>query len=90
MIVLVCRLAGPLQSWGEHARFTRRDSLPYPTYSGLLGLARAALGHDRMGRDARTGLSIDERWLRRLTMAIRIDQPGRTLVDYHTVNPPPV
>lgn len=88
MTTLVCRLAGPLQSWGEHAKFTRRGSLPYPAYSGLLGIARAALGHGRDGIDARTGAPADDQWLRSLDMAIRIDQPGTTLVDYHTVNPP--
>jgi CRISPR system Cascade subunit CasD len=87
---LVCRLSGPLQSWGEHAKFTRRGSLPYPTYAALLGLARAALGYGRDGNDARTGAPADDRWLRTLTMAARIDQPGRTLLDYHTVNPSPV
>ena len=90
MSTLVCRLSGPLQSWGEDAKFTRRTTLPYPTYSGLLGLARAALGHTRDGLDARTGNPADDTWLHHLDMAIRIDQPGKTLVDYHTVNPPPV
>jgi CRISPR system Cascade subunit CasD len=90
MTTLICRLAGPLQSWGEHAKFTRRGTLPYPTYAGLLGLARAALGHGRDNRHAATGEPVDEQWLRDLQMAIRIDQPGTALVDYHTVNPPPV
>jgi CRISPR system Cascade subunit CasD len=85
---LVCRLAGPLQSWGENAQYTRRPSLPYPTYSGLLGLARAALGYDRDGNDSRTGQPVDDQWLRQLAMAIRIDQTGGALIDYHTINPP--
>lgn len=84
---LVCRLSGPLQSWGEQSGFARRGTLPAPTYSGLLGLCRAALGHDRRGRDARTGQAADDGWLRALDMWIRIDRPGATLTDYHTVGP---
>jgi CRISPR system Cascade subunit CasD len=35
---------GPLQSWGHDSRFDRRDSLPFPTKSGVLGLVCCALG----------------------------------------------
>jgi CRISPR system Cascade subunit CasD len=34
----------PLQSWGADSKFGRRDSLPFPTKSGVLGLICAALG----------------------------------------------
>ena len=81
--VLIARLAGPLQSWGEHAPYTYRGTLPYPTYSGLLGLARAALGSSR--DDDPQSWS----WLRALAMAVRIDAPGSVALDFHTVNPPP-
>ncbi len=37
-------LEGPLQSWGHDSRFYRRESLPFPTRSGVLGLLCAALG----------------------------------------------
>lgn len=80
---LVVRLAGPLQSWGESSPYTVRGTLPYPTYSGLLGLARAALGSPRSADLA------DWEWLRGLTMAVRIDEPGQIIRDFHTVNPPP-
>lgn len=84
---LVCRLSGPLQSWGEQSGFARRGTLAHPTYSGLLGLCRAALGHDRRGRDARSGQAADDSWLRAVDMWIRVDRPGTTLTDYHTVGP---
>jgi CRISPR system Cascade subunit CasD len=80
---LVVRLAGPLQSWGDNSPYTTRGTLAYPTYSGLLGLARAALGSPRDANPA------DWQWLRDLTMAVRIDEPGRIVRDFHTVNPPP-
>ena len=34
----------PLQSWGADSRFGRRDTLNFPTKSGVLGLVCAALG----------------------------------------------
>lgn len=37
-------LEGPLQSWGADSRFGRRDTLPFPTRSGVLGMLCAALG----------------------------------------------
>ncbi len=41
---LLLWLEGPLQSWGCDSRFDRRDSLPFPTKSGVIGLVCAALG----------------------------------------------
>lgn len=37
-------LEGPLQSWGADSRFGRRDTLPFPTRSGVLGMLCAAMG----------------------------------------------
>ena len=34
----------PMQSWGADSKFGRRDSLPFPTKSGVLGLLCSALG----------------------------------------------
>ena len=41
---LLLWLEGPLQSWGADSRFGRRDSLPFPTKSGVAGLLLCALG----------------------------------------------
>jgi CRISPR system Cascade subunit CasD len=75
---LLLRLAGPLQSWGERSAFTAvRDTAPFPTRSGIIGLLAAAEGigrHDG-GLDRYDPL--------RLT--IRVDRPGVRLIDYHTV-----
>lgn len=41
---LLLWLEGPLQSWGHDSRFGVRETLPFPTLSGVLGLVCAALG----------------------------------------------
>ncbi|MGL4204657.1 type I-E CRISPR-associated protein Cas5/CasD [Aeromonas popoffii] len=41
---LLLWLEGPLQSWGHDSRFGRRDTLHFPTKSGVLGMVCAALG----------------------------------------------
>ncbi|MFI0420513.1 type I-E CRISPR-associated protein Cas5/CasD [Spongiactinospora sp. 9N601] len=73
---LVLRLAGPLQSWGEHSAFTERDTQRFPTRSGLIGMFAGAYG-------LRRGESLDR--FGDLEFVIRIDRPGVPLVDFHTV-----
>jgi CRISPR system Cascade subunit CasD len=41
---LLLWLEAPLQSWGSDSRFGRRETLPFPTKSGVLGLLSCALG----------------------------------------------
>jgi CRISPR system Cascade subunit CasD len=41
---LLLWLEGPLQAWGHDSRFGRRDSLDFPSKSGVLGLLCCALG----------------------------------------------
>lgn len=73
---LVLRLAGPLQSWGEHSVFTQRDTLRFPTRSGLIGLLACAEGVKR-------GQSLAG--YDRLRFTVRIDRPGVRMVDFHTI-----
>jgi CRISPR system Cascade subunit CasD len=74
---LFLRLEGPLQSWGERARWSVRDTSSEPTKSGVTGLLGCALG-----------INDDDR-LRELSQALRMgvrcDQPGTRIIDYHTV-----
>jgi CRISPR system Cascade subunit CasD len=42
---LLLWLQAPLQSWGSDSRFGRRDTLTFPTKSGVLGLLCCALGY---------------------------------------------
>ena len=74
---LVLRLAGPLQSWGGHSQFNRRDTRAEPTKSGIVGLLAAAQGRRRHD-------PIED--LLRLSFGVRVDQPGSILRDYHTVS----
>jgi CRISPR system Cascade subunit CasD len=37
-------LESPLQAWGVDSKFGRRDTLPFPTRSGVLGIICAAMG----------------------------------------------
>ncbi|WP_406505340.1 type I-E CRISPR-associated protein Cas5/CasD [Streptomyces sp. NBC_00212] len=73
--VLTLQLAGPLQSWGASARFTRRTTEPAPTKSGVIGLLASALGRNR---DA------DITDLAQLRFAVRVDQAGTRLRDFQT------
>ncbi|MEU4648697.1 MULTISPECIES: type I-E CRISPR-associated protein Cas5/CasD [Nocardia] len=75
---LLLRLAAPLQSWGEHSAFARRDTQPFPTRSGLIGMFAAAHGIERTDDESLARLD-------RLQFTIRIDRPGIQIRDYHTV-----
>jgi CRISPR system Cascade subunit CasD len=78
MSALVFPLAGPLQSWvtGPHTNW--RVSQRLPSRSGVLGLLAAALGLPRGELDR----------LPTLRLAVRVDRPGRLLMDYQTVQAP--
>ncbi len=75
MHTLLMLLAGPMQSWGHRSRFDDRDTGLEPTRSGLIGLICAAMGIPRNGDLSRFS---------RLRMGLRVDAPGRVMVDYHT------
>jgi len=75
MHTLLMRLVGPMQSWGHRSRFDNRDTALEPTRSGVIGLLCAALG---IPRDA--NLSRFDH----LRIGVRVDAPGRVMVDYHT------
>jgi CRISPR system Cascade subunit CasD len=75
--VLLLRLAGPLQSWGDQSAFNRRATRPEPTKSGVLGLLAAASGRPREH-------PLDD--LLELRLGVRVDQPGTLLRDFHTVS----
>lgn len=75
---VVLRLEGPLQAWGTQGRYSIRETDSEPSKSGVLGLVGCALG---MARD--DAQQLDR--LRQLRMAVRVDRPGRTMRDLHTV-----
>ncbi|WP_042368916.1 type I-E CRISPR-associated protein Cas5/CasD [Streptacidiphilus neutrinimicus] len=75
---LILRLAAPMQAWGERSAFTEiRDSAPFPTRSGLIGLLASAEGRPRH--------QVDLTRYQDLRITVRVDRPGERLEDYHTV-----
>ena len=76
--ILVLRLEGVLQSWGEHSKWDYRDSAGMPTKSGVIGLIGCAMGLER-GEKRLVELSEG------LQLAIRADRSGREVTDFHTV-----
>lgn len=85
---LLLWLEGPLQAWGHDSRFGRRDSLDFPTKSGVLGLlccARGAGGPQREWLAAWAGLDMQ------VEAYVPLDANGRPLPrlpmlrDFHMV-----
>ena len=76
MTTLLMRMRAPMMSWGDHSRFTIRDTRREPTKSAVIGLLCAALGRPRWE-------PIDD--LATLKMGVRVDREGVMLCDYHTV-----
>lgn len=74
---LVLRLAAPLQSWGTSSRHNYRNTAIEPSKAGVIGLLSAAQGMHR-------GADLSD--LKSLTFAVRADQPGRVITDFHTVS----
>lgn len=78
MKILLLRLEGLLQSWGDHSRWDHRDSADLPTKSGVIGLLGCAMGLPR-GDDRLKTLADG------LKMAVRADRMGVIMTDFHTV-----
>ena len=71
MSVLLIRLAGPMQSWGDSSRYARRTTRREPTKSGIVGLIASALGRTRED-------PVDD--LAQLELAVRVEQPGQLML----------
>ena len=74
---VLLKFSGPLQSWGTDSHFETRHTDSHPSKSGVIGLLAAGLGYRR---------DEDEKLIRlnKLDFAVRIDQVGQVLRDYHT------
>ena len=79
---LVFRLAGPMMAFGGIAVGERRSLWDAPSKSGVLGVLAACLGLERTDQAAL--LTLDQA----LGFAVRVDDPGRPLRDYHTAQNP--
>ena len=76
MKTILLKFAGPLQSYGTSSHFETRYTDYYPSKSAVIGLLAACLGYRR---DEAENL----RELSKLKFAVRIDQDGTLLRDYH-------
>lgn len=76
MPTLLLRMRAPMMSWGDHSRFTIRDTRREPTKSAVIGLLCAALGRPRWE-------SVHD--LAGLKMGVRVNQEGLVQCDYHTI-----
>ena len=76
MKTILMKFAGPLQSWGVGSHFETRQTQRYPSKSAVIGILAASLGYRRHEDE-----KIQQ--LNNLDFAVRIDQPGSTLRDYH-------
>jgi CRISPR system Cascade subunit CasD len=79
---LVFRLWGPMAAWGDIAVGERRGTWSRPSRSAILGLVAAALGIERANSAAHQRLEEG------LGFAVRVDDPGRPVRDYHTAQSP--
>lgn len=81
--LLILRLEGSLQSWGEDAKWDFRDSASMPTKSGIVGLIGCAMGLERGNPDLKALSDA-------VTLAVRADRPGVRTVDFQTVTGEPL
>jgi len=79
--VLALRLEAPLQSWGDSAKWSVRDTRPEPTMSGVLGLVAASAGW-RLDDDGDRKVAALAKAVR---LGVRADREGTSLRDYHTI-----
>lgn len=77
MRTILLKFAGPLQSWGTNSHFETRHTDFHPSKSAVIGVVAASLGYRRDEDDK-------IRKLNELDFAVRIDQQGKLLRDYHT------
>lgn len=76
MKTILLKFSGPLQSWGTNSNFEVRYTDRYPSKSAVIGMIAASLGY-RRDED----VLIQE--LNKLDFAVRTDQNGTLLRDYH-------
>lgn len=81
--LLILRLEGALQSWGDHSKWDVRDCGDFPSQSGVVGLLACAMGIERGNPEIAALSSV-------LHMAVRADRPGIRMLDYHTVQGHPL
>lgn len=79
---LIFRIHGVMASWGDIAVGEFRPTFDHPSKSAIMGMVAAALGIRRDEEERLRELGASYR------MAVRIDEPGILLRDYHTAQVP--
>lgn len=79
---LIFRLEAPLASFGTIAVGERRPSWDRPSKSQVVGFLAAALGIERADEQRQSALAAQ------IGLAVRADDPGQLLQDYHTAQQP--
>ena len=75
---LLLKFSGPLQSWGTDSHFETRHTDYYPSKSAVVGMIAAAFGYKRSADCDEEIAKLND-----LDFAVRIDQQGNLLRDYH-------
>lgn len=75
---LLLKFSGPLQSWGTDSHFETRHTDYYPSKSAVIGMIAAAFGYRRSADCDEEIAKLND-----LDFAVRIDQQGNLLRDYH-------
>lgn len=78
--LLILRLEGVLQSWGERSKWDDRDTASMPTKSGIVGMLACAMGLERNSAEI-PALS------QAIRIGIRADRCGTLIEDFQTVRP---
>lgn len=81
--MLALRLEGPLQAWGENAKWDYRDSASMPTKSGIVGLIGCAMGLERGNKKL---CELNDA----ITIAVRADRPGTRTEDFQSITGNPL
>lgn len=81
--IIILRLEGVLQSWGENAKWNHRTTASFPTKSSIVGLIACALGLQR-GNYEIFELSSQ------INIGVRADRKGFLINDFQTVQGNPV
>ncbi|MCR4764223.1 MAG: type I-E CRISPR-associated protein Cas5/CasD [Lachnospiraceae bacterium] len=76
--LIILRLEGVMQSWGENSKWNHRASSQMPSKSGIVGMLACAMG---LERDDHTIVELGNA----ITIAVRADRPGLMATDYQTV-----
>ena len=80
---LLLWLEGPLQSWGENSKFDRRETLNFPTLSGVCGILCAALG---VGGKAKNTLSqLVKADFHVLSYPLKSENTSKVMKDFHMI-----